>query len=135
MLTSNKTMKNLFDENPIPQIGPQQLRSLLEQPVTPLLIDVREPEEYSQGHIQGARLIPLGELVQNISRLPTDREIVCICHSGSRSAAAAGRLSQAGLQVSNLTGGMMTWALYGFPMVNGADPNRGADRFSPSRPG
>jgi rhodanese-related sulfurtransferase len=96
----------------------------LEQADGLLLIDVREPEEYSQGHIQGARLIPLGELVLHISRLPNDREIICICHSGSRSAAAAGRLIQAGLRVRNLSGGMMAWAMSGLPVVSGADPDR-----------
>jgi len=40
------------------------------------LIDVRQPREYSQGHIAGARLLPLGELSARLSELPLDRDIV-----------------------------------------------------------
>lgn len=40
-----------------------------------LLVDVRQPREYSQGHIPGARLLPLGELSARLSELPPDRDI------------------------------------------------------------
>ncbi len=40
------------------------------------LVDVRQPDEYSQGHIAGATLLPLGELSARLSELPQDREII-----------------------------------------------------------
>jgi rhodanese-related sulfurtransferase len=45
----------------------------------PLVIDVRQPEEYREAHIAGTKLIPLGELNKHMQELPKDREIVCVC--------------------------------------------------------
>jgi len=41
-----------------------------------LLVDVRQPREYGQGHIAGARLLPLGELSARLSELPGDRDVI-----------------------------------------------------------
>ncbi|MHA2330028.1 MAG: FAD-dependent oxidoreductase, partial [Candidatus Hodarchaeales archaeon] len=84
-----------------------------------ILIDVRTPREYKgkHGHIKNAKLLPLGELMQNISSLDKyrDEEIVVICHSGSRSMMAAQILVRAGFKdVRNLTGGMKSWHRSGF---------------------
>lgn len=83
------------------------------------LLDVRQPEEYRTGHIPGAKLIPLGELSQRMNELPKDREIICVCQSGSRSLSATRQLMVAGYQVINLTGGMNAWARAGFEVKKG----------------
>jgi rhodanese-related sulfurtransferase len=72
------------------------------------------------GHIKGAKLIPLGDLMNNIEQLANYRneEIIVICHSGSRSTMATQLLAKAGFKdVRNLTGGMMTWHKKGLPIV------------------
>jgi rhodanese-related sulfurtransferase/rubrerythrin len=76
------------------------------------LIDVRQPGEYAHGHIPGARLIPLPELVRTMDSLPRDKELVFYCHSGGRSLAAAAMVADeeiAGQTLYNLTGGILAW--------------------------
>jgi sulfur-carrier protein adenylyltransferase/sulfurtransferase len=76
------------------------------------LIDVRQPGEYEQGHIPGAKLLPLPELVQSMEALPTDKQLVFYCHSGARSMAAASMAEEEGAgagDLINLNGGMMAW--------------------------
>ena len=75
----------------------------------PLVLDVRQPDEYRQGHIAGAKLIPLNELHRRMKELPQGREIVCVCASGSRSASAAKILSKDGFSVFDMQGGMLAW--------------------------
>ncbi|MFP3906504.1 MAG: rhodanese-like domain-containing protein, partial [Acidimicrobiales bacterium] len=53
-----------------------------------VLIDVRRPDEHEQAHIPGATLIPLDQVPDRVDELPADREILVICRSGGRSAAA-----------------------------------------------
>jgi len=85
------------------------------------LIDVRQTEEYSDGHIPGARLLPLDELEGRLSELPQEQDIVFYCRSGARSQAAAviALDENPTLQkVYNVIGGFMAWdgrALMAFP--------------------
>jgi rhodanese-related sulfurtransferase/rubrerythrin len=89
-----------------------------------MLVDVRQPEEYSEGHIPGARLIPLGEIESRLSELPLDKEMVFNCKSGGRSRAAAtivadSRISEK--KIYNLLGGFMGWegkAVEGLPKIH-----------------
>jgi len=77
-----------------------------------LLVDVRQPEEYTIGHIPGSKLMPLDELELNLSELPAGKDIFFYCHSGARSQAAAIISLDSGIQlqkVHNLIGGMMGW--------------------------
>lgn len=94
-----------------------QARLTAAQP--PLLIDVRQPDEYRGGHIRGAKLIPLGELSQKFDKLPRDREIICVCRSGARSGNAVRQLQSAGLNAVNLNGGMIAWQRAGLPVEKG----------------
>jgi sulfur dioxygenase len=76
------------------------------------LVDVREPDEFAGelGHIDGARLIPLGALVARANELAKERPIVAVCRSGARSAQATVLLQKAGFErVANLSGGMLRW--------------------------
>ncbi len=76
----------------VPALDAAQAQARLHQQPAPFVLDVRQPEEYQAGHIDGARLIPLGELGQRVKELPTDREIICVCASGSRSSQATREL-------------------------------------------
>jgi rhodanese-related sulfurtransferase len=105
----------------VPQLTPQDVKDRTgEKGSSPYLLDVRQPEEFREGHIAGARLVPLGTLAQRMKDLPRNREIICICHSGNRSSSAARQLAAAGYQVSNLRGGMSAWSRAGLPVKKGS---------------
>lgn len=75
------------------------------------LIDVREPHELEISHLEGAQLIPLGQLAARLSELDSAQEIVLFCKSGTRSARALELLLSAGFRrVKNLKGGINAWA-------------------------
>jgi len=83
-----------------------------------LLIDVREPEEWRDGHAPHARHIPLGDLVSRSNELPKDRELLMICRSGRRSSQAQRLLSESGFtQVRNVSGGMTAWSSAGLSLI------------------
>jgi rhodanese-related sulfurtransferase len=69
------------------QITPAELAAWLgeKERTPPLLLDVREPWEHDKARIEGARLVPMGELPARIGELDPGREIVAICHHGGRS--------------------------------------------------
>jgi rhodanese-related sulfurtransferase len=84
------------------------------------ILDVRTPEEWEAGHIPGATLIPLDELESRLAEVPRGEEIVVICRSGNRSAAARDILLQAGFEaVTSVAGGFNQWMANGFPSVTG----------------
>lgn len=76
------------------------------------LLDVREREEFELCHLEGATLIPIGLIPNNLKRIPTDRPVVIYCHHGIRSANVANYLfTQLGLNnLYNLDGGIDAWA-------------------------
>jgi rhodanese-related sulfurtransferase len=77
----------------------------------PLLLDVREPWEFSICRIEGARLVPMARIPQAISDLDPERETVVVCHHGIRSYQVARFLEQQGFKrVVNLSGGVAAWA-------------------------
>ncbi len=93
--------------NPAREITPEQLAARLDR-VT--LIDVREPIEFAGGHLDGARLIPLGELPQRLGEIEAGKEIVVYCKMGGRSARAAEILREHGIRnVRSLAGGLDGW--------------------------
>ena len=112
-------LSQLFNRPAINQVEPAQVQEMLAQSPRPFLLDVRMPEEYKQGHVSGAELIPLNELSVKQSRIPKDREVICICASGNRSSAATRQLSSQGYKVSNMRGGMNRWVHIGLPVKSG----------------
>jgi rhodanese-related sulfurtransferase len=84
------------------------------------LLDVREPSEWTQFHVQGATLIPLGELPNRLNEIPQDREVVVICRTGHRSAQGRDILLKAGFaQVTSMAGGMTAWQAQGLQVATG----------------
>ncbi|MDU4697153.1 MAG: rhodanese-like domain-containing protein [Paenibacillus sp.] len=73
------------------------------------VLDVREPLEWAEGHIPGAKHIPLGQLPERHAELDPQEELIVVCRSGGRSSLACELLGERGYNVVNLLGGMMAW--------------------------
>ncbi len=84
------------------------------------VLDVRQPEEYSAGHVPGARLLPLDVLPDRIADVPDDQPVWVVCGSGKRSLKAAELLSQAGRDARSVAGGTGAWVDSGRPVDTGA---------------
>lgn len=82
-----------------------------------VLVDVRTKEEWKQGHVEGAVHISLPSLENQLRRIPTDKPVLVICRSGSRSARAVSLLRRAGFDARNVKGGILAWARAGFPLT------------------
>ena len=84
------------------------------------MLDVREQDEWDAGHAPVADHVPMGQVVDRMGELPTDRTIVCMCRLGGRSGSVALHLAGAGYDVRNIAGGMVAWAAADLPVVDGA---------------
>lgn len=84
------------------------------------VLDVREPEEWAHGHIEGAVHVPLMQLPERRDEVPDGRVLV-VCKIGGRSKRATHYLVQQGYDAVNLDGGMIDWAAAGRPMTNELD--------------
>ena len=76
------------------------------------LIDVRQPDEWAFAKIEGAKLIPLGEILKRMDEIDANRETVIHCKMGGRSAKAIELMKQAGFtgDLKNLKGGITAWS-------------------------
>lgn len=111
-------LQSLFG-SAVPEIKPVDLNERLKTAVKPFILDVRQPAEFQSGHIHGAKMIPLGELKSRLAELPKQKEIVCVCATGSRSSSASRILSSGGYQVINMHGGMNAWQRLNLPVKKG----------------
>ncbi len=105
---------SLGELNQVHQLTPNQVQLLVAASPSPILVDVREPDEYTGelGHIAGSILIPLQNLPARASELEgyKDKHLIAICRAGVRSTTAAAILTGLGFDhVSNLKGGMLDW--------------------------
>jgi sulfur-carrier protein adenylyltransferase/sulfurtransferase len=103
----------------IDEVDAVETHELLEADDPPLLVDVREDEEWAEGHLPGAVHVPRGHLESRIEQVVPDRsrEIVLYCAAGARSAFAAKTLEELGYEnVSSLSGGFTDWKRNGFPV-------------------
>ncbi|HVM72893.1 MAG TPA: rhodanese-like domain-containing protein [Anaerolineales bacterium] len=102
----------------ITALSPAQTQAKIQQGA--FLLDVRTQDEYNQSHLKGSMLIPLDQLSEQLDKLPRDKDIVVICHSGARSLSAAVLLQQKGFKrVSYLEGGLIAWQAAGYPLQAG----------------
>ncbi len=106
--------------DPVPGIGVAELGTALR--VGGILIDVREPDEYVQAHVGGARLVPLQNVPEVVPELPTDQPVYVICLSGGRSHRAASFLRSQGIDAINVLGGTTAWLQAGLPYQSGSEP-------------
>ncbi len=86
------------------------------------VIDVREPHEYEEAHVAGARLIPLGEVADRAAEVPEGETVYVVCAMGGRSMRAAEHLAGLGRDVVNVAGGTKGWIESGRPTVVGDQP-------------
>lgn len=103
----------------VQDIQPDELQALLQSGNgdRPLVVDVREPWEFEQGHIPGAVLIPLGDLGRSVDDLDPQQPVAVVCATGSRSQSAAALFGQKGFEtVYNVVGGTMRWLQRGLPL-------------------
>lgn len=87
-----------------------------------VVIDVRMPDEYVEGHVAGARLIPLPEVPDRLAEVPTDQPVLVICRSGGRSLRATEFYVAQGIDAANVAGGTMAWIESGRAVVTGDQP-------------
>ena len=92
-------------------VTPSELKQELDSGKDVFILDVREPHEYEICCLEGATLIPLGQVPARIEELNREHDIVVMCRSGARSGKAAQYLAQKGFpKVRNLTGGILAWS-------------------------
>lgn len=106
------------DTAPVPAIAAADLASRIEDGTSPLILDVRTPEEFHEGHVPDAINIPFDELDQRLSEIPSSKsdEIVVHCLRGGRAGHAEEVLKNAGYtQVKDLEGHWEQWLQSGFP--------------------
>jgi sulfur-carrier protein adenylyltransferase/sulfurtransferase len=118
---SNPTVKKLIDyeefcgtkkASPVEfNVTPIALKASIDRGEEILLVDVREPYEYELCHLEGATLIPLGQLRARMNDLKKEKEMIVYCHVGVRSTQAVAFLRQAGFSnARNLQGGIDAWS-------------------------
>jgi len=91
------------------EITPGELIARLNNGESLMIIDVREPQEWMEGHIAGATHIQLGQLLERQDELDPEQEMFMVCRSGGRSGLACEMLSERGFNVINMTGGLLDW--------------------------
>jgi rhodanese-related sulfurtransferase len=95
-------------------------RRLREDGARPVLLDVREMNEFLEVRAPGAMLVPTSSFVARLGELPPDRPLLVICHLGNRSAAVVGYLARMGrADAANVAGGMDAWVRAGLPVRRG----------------
>ena len=98
-------------------VPPNELRRRLGGPNAPIVLDVRQDDEWADGHIPGAVHVENGRLPWDDLPLPKDRPIVVHCHTGNRSASGASILRRMGYRnVAILDGGIAAWAAMRYPI-------------------
>jgi len=102
----------------VPQISVHELLEWLEQGRDLAVIDVREPFEWLEGHIDGALHLPMLEAVARHAEVPADRPKAVLCAGGLRSSTTISALKRLGIQGwYNVTGGMGAWTKSGYPVA------------------
>lgn len=108
--TTSQPSQNIesVEEGTFSNVNVDEAKGLIEQGIT--VVDVRTPQEFAEGHIPGAKLIPLQELETRLNEFSQDEKYLIVCRSGNRSAQASEILVQNGMkQIYNMTGGMNEW--------------------------
>jgi len=100
-------------------ISPTQAYALLKNDENVTLLDVRTPEKFAQEYVEGAMLIPLQVLYENISKLQNvkEKKIIVYCHNGRKSIAASRILVKNGFVPLNVKGGILRWKREGLSVI------------------
>lgn len=109
-------MSPWFFKSHVKEVDPTETKRRLDSQ-SALVVDVREPDEWREGHIAGAKHIPLGQIRARSAEIMKAPEVVFVCRSGSRSASAADALTKAGhANAYNMAGGMLAWKRQNLPV-------------------
>jgi rhodanese-related sulfurtransferase len=104
----------------VPEIDLATLEMLLAEPI--VLVDVREDDEYSDGHVASAVHIALSTVPDRVDEIPSEGPVYVICAVGGRSGKAAEFLRTKGIDAINVAGGTNGWVDSGRPIVRGTSP-------------
>lgn len=106
---------------PVPEIDVHELARRREQGGA--VLDVRQPDEFEDGHVPGAVLIPLDQLGDRLDEVPGDEDgsLSVICRTGARSRVASEFLRDHGIESSNVDGGTLAWIEAGFEVDRGPE--------------
>ncbi|MHA0858060.1 rhodanese-like domain-containing protein [Paenibacillus sp. CMAA1364] len=91
------------------EITTEELATRLTNGESLMIIDVREPQEWLQAHVEGATHIPLGQLLERLDEFDTTKEMFVMCASGGRSGLACELLNERGFNAINISGGLSAW--------------------------
>src|SRR5438132_6806136 len=117
-----KTYKQIMDEarKAVPEVSPEQVKATLDKAKPPVVLDVREKEEFRQGYLPGAVSLPRGFLEMRVEETVPDKNapIVTYCGSGTRSLLAGRILKELGYtNVVSMRGGFSAWKNQGLPLT------------------
>lgn len=98
-------------------ISPTEAQKIIQADTNITIVDVRTPEEFSAGHVEHARSIPLSNLEETLTTLPKNEKILVYCQSGNRSVSASRLLSAKGFTPLNIKGGINAWNEAGYPLI------------------
>lgn len=104
-----------------PAVAPAAVAELTARDDAPIVLDVRTPEEFAQGHLPGAVLIPHDQLAARLDELDRDRWVLVYCRSGKRATTAQGVLEDAGFEVRQVEGSWLRWQEEDRPVTVPAD--------------
>ena len=103
----------------VPQITPYELSEWLDERHDVVVVDVREPSEWREGHVESALHLPMLEAVRRLAELPADRPKAVMCAGGLRSSTVISALERHGVgNCLNVTGGMTAWLKAGLPITS-----------------
>ena len=105
-----------MDQTTTTEIDIQELESARDRGV---LIDVREPGEYAEGHVPGAVSIPMSQLANRLDEIDKTSRVFVICAMGGRSAAMTDLLTSVGFDAVSVAGGTAAWIDSGRPVEGG----------------
>lgn len=101
---------------PFTRISVQEAKEMIDK-ADAAVIDVREPHEYTAGHVPDATLIPVATVYAKREQLPKDKDLIFVCAVGQRSALACEMAAAAGLtRLFNIEGGTDAWIKAGLPV-------------------
>lgn len=104
----------------IPTIDVKEAAARRGGPDNPLIVDVRNLDEFETVRLEGVALMPMPVFAERHAELPKDRPLLVMCHSGARSAAATAFLIRSGwTDVVNVAGGIDAWERAGLPVRKG----------------
>lgn len=108
-----------------PAVSPAAVAEIMARDDAPLLLDVRTPEEFAQGHLPGAVLIPHDQLAQRLDEIEKERWVLVYCRSGARASKAQDVLEEAGIEVRQIDGSWLRWQEEQRPVVVPTDKESG----------